>query len=63
MFLTLGNLAVDDRAGVAVVDCDRGRLLSLTGRARLTFGVEDPAHPTGGTGRYWELSVERWIET
>ena len=62
MFLTLGNFATDPRASLAVLDFERGRLGSFSGSARLRFGVEDPGHPTGGTGRYWELDVREWIQ-
>lgn len=62
MFQTLGNLAVDPRAGLALVDFAGGRVLSLTGTARTSFGAEDPAHPTGGTGRYWQFTVARWVD-
>jgi hypothetical protein len=62
MFQTLGNWEVDARAGLALIDFDRRRVLSLTGRARADFGAEDPRHPTGGTGRYWSFAVERWVE-
>jgi predicted pyridoxine 5'-phosphate oxidase superfamily flavin-nucleotide-binding protein len=62
LFQTLGNFEVDGRAGVVVVDFGGGRLLSMTGQATLSFGAEDPQHPTGGTGRYWELAVEEWLE-
>jgi hypothetical protein len=62
MFLTLGNFEVDPRASLAVVDFDRARLVSFSGRARLRFTGELPGHPTGGTGRYWELSVREWVE-
>jgi hypothetical protein len=62
MFQTFGNLDVDARAGLALVDFDRRRVLSLTGRAVTVFGAENPEHPTGGTGRYWSFSVARWVE-
>jgi predicted pyridoxine 5'-phosphate oxidase superfamily flavin-nucleotide-binding protein len=63
LFQTLGNFAVDPRAGVAVVDFDCGRVLSLTGTVRMLFDqAEDPAQPTGGTGRYWEFAVRSWRE-
>jgi len=62
MFQTLGNFEIDGRASVVITDFRRGRLLSITGSARLRFGPEDPQQPTAGTGRYWELAVERWIE-
>jgi hypothetical protein len=63
MFNTLGNFAVDDRASMAFLDFDRGRLLQMTGTATLwPSGEEDPRQPTGGTGRYWDFHVSRWIE-
>jgi predicted pyridoxine 5'-phosphate oxidase superfamily flavin-nucleotide-binding protein len=62
MFQTLGNFEVDSRAGLALIDFERRRVLSLTGIAATGFGAEDPCHPTGGTGRYWSFSVERWME-
>jgi predicted pyridoxine 5'-phosphate oxidase superfamily flavin-nucleotide-binding protein len=37
MFQTLGNLAVDPRAGLLFVDWERGSALRLTGRARLVW--------------------------
>jgi hypothetical protein len=62
MYQTLGNLEVDSRAGLALLDFARCRVLSLTGNASAVFGAEDPRHPTGGTGRYWSFTVERWVE-
>jgi hypothetical protein len=62
MYQTLGNFAVDTRAGVALIDFDRRRVLSLTGNAAADFGAEDSRHPTAGTGRYWSFTVERWVE-
>lgn len=61
MFNTLGNLEVDDAAGLTVLDFDRGRVLALTGRARMRMDpTREEEHPTGGTGRYWTFDVERW---
>jgi len=62
MFQTLGNFEVDPRAGLALFDFDRRRIVSLTGHARAVFGAEDAGHPTGGTGRYWSFTVMEWIE-
>jgi predicted pyridoxine 5'-phosphate oxidase superfamily flavin-nucleotide-binding protein len=63
MFQTLGNLAVDSRAGITFVDFDRGHALAASGHAVATFGDEDaPGHPAGGTGRYWSFTVSRWLE-
>lgn len=62
MFLTLGNFAADPRASLAVLDFDRGRVLSFSGEARLHFDEERPDLPTGGTGRSWELTVREWVQ-
>lgn len=62
LFQTLGNFEADPRAGLALVDFDRGRVLSLTGVAAIDFDAEDPAHPTGGTARYWSFTVDHWVE-
>jgi predicted pyridoxine 5'-phosphate oxidase superfamily flavin-nucleotide-binding protein len=62
MFQTLGNFEVDPRAGLALIDFERCRVLSLTGNAVAAFSAEDPGHPIGGTGRYWCFTVEQWVE-
>ena len=62
MYQTLGNFEVDRRAGLVLIDFERCRALSLTGHAVADFGAEDPGHPTGGTGRYWSFTAERWVE-
>jgi len=62
MFQTLGNFEVDPRAGLALIDFERARVLSLSGTASTVFHAEDPGHPTGGTGRYWSFAVDRWVE-
>jgi predicted pyridoxine 5'-phosphate oxidase superfamily flavin-nucleotide-binding protein len=62
MFMTLGNFEVDPRASLAVLDFERGRMVSFSGSARLRFVGEDPRHPTGGTGRYWDLTVREWVQ-
>jgi predicted pyridoxine 5'-phosphate oxidase superfamily flavin-nucleotide-binding protein len=62
MFNTLGNFTVDEHAGLAFLDFERGRILQMTGTAALRFGEEDdPRQPTGGTGRYWDFHVARWL--
>lgn len=62
MYQTLGNFAVDPRAGLALIDFERRRVLSLTGRATVEFDAEDLDQPTGGTGRYWSFKADRWVE-
>jgi predicted pyridoxine 5'-phosphate oxidase superfamily flavin-nucleotide-binding protein len=62
MFQTLGNFEVEPRAGVVLVDFERARLLSLTGSVAVAYDAEDATHPTGGTGRYWELTIASWLD-
>jgi predicted pyridoxine 5'-phosphate oxidase superfamily flavin-nucleotide-binding protein len=63
LFNTLGNLAVEHRAGLVVPVFERRRALQLVGEVALHFGLpEDPRQPTAGTGRYWDLHVSHWIE-
>ncbi|MFJ8013926.1 pyridoxamine 5'-phosphate oxidase family protein [Streptomyces sp. NPDC096339] len=40
MFLTLGNLAADPRAGLLFPDWETGAVLQLSGRARVEFGPD-----------------------
>jgi uncharacterized protein len=53
LFMTLGNFKVDPRAGLAVVDFERGLVVSLSGLARLHFDAES---------RYWDLAVREWVQ-
>lgn len=63
VFNTLGNFVVDNRAGLAFLDFDRGSILQMTGTVAVHLdAAEDPRHPTGGTGRYWDFRVARWLE-
>jgi predicted pyridoxine 5'-phosphate oxidase superfamily flavin-nucleotide-binding protein len=62
MFMTLGNFESDPRASLVAVDFEHGRVVSFSGDAHLRDGVEHPQHPTGGTGRYWELNVREWVQ-
>ncbi len=61
LFMTFGNFAVDSRASLAVVDFDRGRLLALSGSARLEFDADDPHQLTGGTRRFSTFSIREWV--
>jgi predicted pyridoxine 5'-phosphate oxidase superfamily flavin-nucleotide-binding protein len=63
MFNTLGNFVVDDHAGLVFLDFDGAGLLQMTGTVAVRFDeAEDPRQPTGGSGRYWEFHVARWLE-
>ncbi len=61
MFMSLGNLAIHPRAGVLVVDFERGDVLSLTGSATIDW---DPARTSrfAGAGRVIELRVEDVVD-
>jgi predicted pyridoxine 5'-phosphate oxidase superfamily flavin-nucleotide-binding protein len=60
MHLTLGNLHSTGRAGIVFVDFEGRKLLHLTGTTSLSFDESELV--TGGTGRSWELYIERWVE-
>ncbi len=61
LFNTFGNLSVDARVGLCIPDFDGQRLLQLCGRTRILFGQDDPGGLSAGTGRFWEIEVERWL--
>jgi predicted pyridoxine 5'-phosphate oxidase superfamily flavin-nucleotide-binding protein len=62
MFNTLGNFMVNPRAGLIFLDFERSRTLQLIGRSEILWGLDDPTHKTGGTKRYWNFKIERWLE-
>lgn len=61
LFNTLGNFEVDARAGLCIPDFEHGQVLQLTGTAEMLWNQDDPAGETGGTGRFWQFNVQRWI--
>lgn len=61
MFGTLGNFAVNPRAGLVFVNFRNNRQLQLTGDVQLDLDAGDSAGETGGTGRWWTFSTRRWI--
>ena len=63
MFNTLGNFAVNPRAGLLFLDFGSNRTLQLVGRAEIRWQLDDRSNETGGTKRYWDLEIERWLET
>ena len=62
MFNTLGNFAVNPRAGLLIPDFENSQTLQLTGHAEVRWDVADPSNETGGTGRYWDFAIDRWIQ-
>lgn len=63
MFNTLGNLALNPRAGLVFTDFENRRVLQLTGTAEILWDHADPANESGGTGRLWNFHMEYWLET
>lgn len=61
MFNTLGNFALNPRAGLAFVDFGANRQLQMTGDVRLDLEAGTAAGETGGTGRLWEFRPRKWI--
>ena len=61
MFQTLGNLSVNPRAGLVLIDFDRGAALQLTGRAEILWDQDDVKGKTGGTKRFWNFKIDRWL--
>jgi uncharacterized protein len=62
LFNTLGNLLVDSHFGMLVPDFRGGRMLQLTGTAKVNWSAEDPEHCSGGTGRFVEFHIDEWRE-
>jgi uncharacterized protein len=62
MFMTLGNIQLDARAGVLFIDFERGDLLSLTGRAELVWGG-DELKAFDGAERAWRFHLDEafWL--
>ncbi|MFQ5589510.1 MAG: pyridoxamine 5'-phosphate oxidase family protein, partial [Nitrospiria bacterium] len=62
LFNTLGNFAVNPKAGLVFVDFEDGTTLQLSGQARILWDEEDEKNETGGTRRFWEMRIERVLE-
>jgi predicted pyridoxine 5'-phosphate oxidase superfamily flavin-nucleotide-binding protein len=62
MYQTLGNLHALGHAGLVFLDFDGRRLLHVSGTTELRFDADEASIVTGGTGRSWELHIERWME-
>ena len=63
MFNTIGNLLVDPHFGMLIPDFARGRLLQLTGTAKVDWNAPEREYKTGGTHRVVEYRVDAWRET
>ena len=63
LFNSLGNLLVDPRYGLLIPDFQSGRILQLTGTAKVNWSANDKDHRTGGTNRFVEFHVDEWRES
>lgn len=63
MFNTLGNFMVNPKAGLTFVDFERSRFLQLTGEATIVWDQPGTKKETGGTERFWDFTVRRWIQS
>lgn len=62
LFNTLGNFVVNPRAGLVFIDFDTGTTLQLIGRAEILWDEADPEDETGGTQRFWQFHIDRWLQ-
>jgi hypothetical protein len=60
LFNTLGNFKLNPTGGLTIVEFNQGLLLQLTGKVNLQFDNVDSGTATGGTNRYWDLTVDKW---
>lgn len=61
MFSTLGNFALNPRAGLVFVDFESNRRLQMTGDVRLDLVAGEPDGEIGCTGRWWEFTPRKWV--
>ncbi|MFB9904456.1 pyridoxamine 5'-phosphate oxidase family protein [Allokutzneria oryzae] len=61
MFMTLGNLELDPRAGLLFLDWERGATLQLTGRARTDWDQRRAA-TVPGAQRVVDFEIDRVVE-
>jgi predicted pyridoxine 5'-phosphate oxidase superfamily flavin-nucleotide-binding protein len=62
LFNSLGNVVGDPQVGLLIPDFEHGRQLQLTATAKILWDQPDPQGRTGGTGRFVEFKISRWVE-
>jgi predicted pyridoxine 5'-phosphate oxidase superfamily flavin-nucleotide-binding protein len=62
LFNSLGNVAGDPQAGLLIPDFEHGRQLQLTATAEILWDQPDPEGKTGGTNRFVEFTISRWLD-
>jgi uncharacterized protein len=61
MFNTLGNMTLNPRAGLSIIDFNADHQVMLTGKVEIVFDRSDEVDVTGGTGRWWVFSPKQWV--
>jgi predicted pyridoxine 5'-phosphate oxidase superfamily flavin-nucleotide-binding protein len=61
LFNTFGNFEVNPRAGLCIPDFPGNRLLQLSGEVVLHWDMPDPEGQTGGTLRFWDFKIDRYV--
>ena len=62
LFNSLGNVVGDPQVGLLLPDFEHGRQLQLTATAKILWDQPDPQGKTGGTNRFVEFTISRWVE-
>lgn len=62
LFNSLGNVVRDPNVGLLLPDFEHGRQLQLTATAEILWDQADPEGKTGGTNRFVEFTISRWLE-
>jgi predicted pyridoxine 5'-phosphate oxidase superfamily flavin-nucleotide-binding protein len=60
MFNTLGNLSIDPRCGLTLLDFQEGRVYQMTGETKLHFNPPPEKHEPAITGRSWDFVIQSW---
>jgi hypothetical protein len=62
LFNSLGNVVGDPQVGLLLPDFEHGRQIQLTAIAKILWDQPDPEGKTGGTNRFVEFTISRWLE-
>jgi hypothetical protein len=62
LFNSLGNVVGDPQVGLLLPDFEHGRQLQLTATAKILWDLPDPEGKTGGTNRFVEFTIIRWLK-
>lgn len=60
MFNTLGNFTLNPVGGLTIIDFEQNELVQLAGTIEIFSAIELADSPTGGTQRYWQLTLQQW---